>query len=90
MEPGQMRKLWIGHRLIDRTRDVQETALVILFWMINSSNWTPRIVVEKRKLLECFASVSDNSWPLKGCLVNLERTRNSTTRQLSLGWRFCG
>ena len=51
---------------------VQEAALTVLFGMMNSRHWRPHIVKEKWKLLEYFASVPDDSEPLKRCLENPE------------------
>ena len=51
---------------------VQNAALVVLFGMMNSRHWRPHIAREKWKLLEYFASVPDDSEPLKRCLENSE------------------
>ena len=57
----------IGH-----PEDARTTALTVLFGMMNSPHWRPHIVPEKWKLLEYFASVPDDSQPLRRCLDNLE------------------
>ena len=51
---------------------VQRAALAVLFGMINSSHWRPHIPKDKWKLLKHFASVPNDSVPLKRCLENPE------------------
>ena len=78
MGPDQMRKLCVDWAsavdVIEHTHDVQEAIIVVLLGMINSSHWRPHIVTEKWKLLEYFASIPDDSQPLKRCLDNPELT----------------
>jgi hypothetical protein len=78
MEPDQMRSLCVDRALavdgIEHMHDVQKATLAVLFGMINSPHWHHHIVTEKWKLLEYFASVPDNSQPLKRCLDNPEVT----------------
>ncbi|KAF9784029.1 hypothetical protein BJ322DRAFT_1068234 [Thelephora terrestris] len=78
MEPDQMRSLCVDWASavdgIEHTHDVQKATLAVLFGMINSPHWRPHIVTEKWKLLEYFASVPDDSQPLKRCLDNPEVT----------------
>ena len=52
------------------THHVQNTALTVLFGMINSPHWLPHIVKDKWKLLEHFKSVPEDSVPLRRCLEN--------------------
>lgn len=74
MEPDQMRSLCVDWASavdgIEHTYDVKKATLTVLFGMINSPHWRPHIVTEKWKLLEYFASLPDDSQPLKRCLDN--------------------
>lgn len=47
---------------------VQKVALAVLLDMVNSPHWRPHVVPEKRKLLECFSVVPDDSQALRRCL----------------------
>ena len=55
---------------LELTPDVQKAALTVLFGMINSPHWRPHIVTEKWTLLEYFASIPDDSHPLRRCIDN--------------------
>ena len=76
MEPDQMKDLCVDWASavdgINHTHDVQKASLAVLFDMINSTHWRPRIIPDKWKLLEYFTSVPDDSQPLKRCLDNPE------------------
>ena len=76
MEPDQMRRFCADWASvidgIEHTYDVQKATLAVLFGMINSSHWRPRIVTENWKLLEYFTSVPDDSQPLRRCIDNPE------------------
>jgi hypothetical protein len=78
MEPIQMVALWADWASavdgIEHTYDFQKATLPVLFGTINSSHWHPHIVTNKRKLLEYFTSVPDDSQPLRRCLNSPELT----------------
>jgi hypothetical protein len=78
MEPDQMRSLCVDWASavdgIEHTYDVHKATLAVLFGMMNSPHWRPHIVTDKWKLLEYFASVPDDSQPLRRCLDNPELT----------------
>ena len=76
MEPDQMRCLCVDWATavdgVEHTHDIQKDILAVLFGMINSPHWRPYIDAEKWKLLEYFASVPDDSQPLRRCVDNPE------------------
>jgi len=92
MEPDQMRSLCVNWASavdgIEHTHDVQKATVTVLLGMINSPYWRPYIVTEKWRLLEYFASVPDDSLPLKRCIDNpdlmgeIKRTENPTAMVL--------
>ena len=93
MEPDKMKSFctdWASAvDNIEHTSDVQKTALTVFFGMIDSSYWRPHIVAEKWRLLEYFASVPDDSQPLKRCIDNPDVTdaiRNVDNPDASLLW----
>jgi len=55
---------------IEHTPGAQKAILVVLFGMTTSSRWHHRIVPEKWKLLEYFASVPDDSRFFRKCVDN--------------------
>ena len=76
MEPDQMRSLCVDWASavdgIEHSHDVQKATLAVLFGMIGSPYWRPRIVTEEWKLMGYFTAVPDDSQPLRGCIDNLE------------------
>ena len=76
---------------IEHAYDVQKATLAVLFRMINSPHRRPHIIPEKWRLLEYFASVPDDSQPLR-CVDNRSWwTRSGTWKTRPLwffGWRF--
>jgi hypothetical protein len=76
MEPDEMRSLCVNWASavdrIDHSHEVQKATLVVLLGMMNSPHWRPHIVPEKWKLLEYFASIPDDSQPLRRCINNVE------------------
>ena len=76
MEPDQLRDLCVDWASavdsVEHTQGIQNDILAVLFVMINSPHWRPHIDAEKWKLLEHFASVPDDSQPLRRCVENLE------------------
>jgi hypothetical protein len=76
MEPDQMKSLCVNWASavdrIDHSHEVQKATLVVLLGMMNSPHWRPHIVPEKWKLLEYFASIPDDSQPLRRCINNVE------------------
>ena len=76
MQPDQMRSLCTNWASavdgIEHTHDVQKATLTVLLGMINSPYWRPHVVTDKWRLLEYFASVPDDSLPLRRCIDNQE------------------
>jgi hypothetical protein len=76
MEPDEMRSLCVNWASavdrIDHSQEVQKATLVVFLGMMNSPHWRPHIVPEKWKLLEYFASIPDDSQPLRRCINNVE------------------
>jgi len=74
MRPDQMSSLCVNWAsavdAMKNTYDFQKANLTVLLGMINSPHWRPHIVEEKWRLLEYFASVPDDSLPLRRCIDN--------------------
>ena len=92
MEPDQMRSLCVNWASavdnIEHTHDVQKATLTAFLGMINSPYWRPHVVTDKWRLLEYFASVPDDSLPLRRCIDNpdlmgeIKLTENPTAMAL--------
>ena len=93
MRPYRMERLckdWASAvDTIGDSDDVQKAALTVLFGMINSPHWRPHIVAEKWDLLQHFASVPDDSLPLKRCIDNpglVDEIRNVANPDAIIHW----
>ena len=78
LEPDQMKKLCADWASIvvgsEMTYKVKKSALVVLFYMINSPHWRPHIDTIGWRVLELFTSVPEDLESLKRCLDKPELT----------------
>ena len=76
MSPDEMKRLYVDWASVvdsvEHSPDVRKAVLSVFLGMIDSLHWRPHIVIDKWKSLEYFASLPDDSRPLKRCIGNPE------------------